>query len=267
MFECNFDFYTQRINPTKYVVPIHSHTCYELVYYYSSGGFTNINGKKYYYKPGDFIIIPPLAHHDDHSNDETEIICIGFYYDDIEFKLAEGVYSDSQGKIKNLLENLLLEIQEKKNHYSYAANLLLKQILIEINRFLLPVNSEAGQHDSIMIAIRYIEQYFLTEIDMQQLAKIAQYSYHRFRHIFKQKMGVSPKQYILKKRIVYAKKQLLETNVSITELSYACGFCSTSQFIKTFKEFFDITPQQYRKKQQKNTYDNVKIDNSDTVEN
>lgn len=247
MFECTFDFYINRINGNDFISPLHSHTCFELIYYYESGGYTNINGKRFEYQPGDFVIIPPLAHHDDHTYHETDIICIGFYYDNAEFTLEGGSYSDKTGQVKALLEMLIPEVQRKSNHYAYFVNLLLKQILILIHRMNQNINAEAGKHEHIKLLLNYIDQYYLTDINLDQLATISQYSYHRFRHVFKETMGVSPKQYILSKRLAYAKKQLQETDITITELAYRCAFGSTSQFIKIFKQVFNMTPSVYRK--------------------
>ena len=264
MFESAFDFYIKRINEKDFKAPLHSHTCYELVYYYSSDGYTIIDNKKYIYHPGDFIIIEPRMLHDDHTKEKTAIICIGFYYDNAEFFLQSGCYSDKNGKIKKYLEILMDEISEKSTHYSFVANLIVKEILVEIERSIFPCNAEAVKHDHIKQTLNYIEQYYLTEIDLEQLSAVSNYSYHRFRHIFKDIMGVSPKQYILSKRLTYAKKQLQETDISITNLAFNCGFSSTSQFIKTFKEHFHMSPSLYRKMYLENYID---VDDSPDVSN
>lgn len=96
-------------------------------------------------------------------------------------------------------------------------------------------------------ALNYIDEYFLTDISREQLAAISKYSYDRFRHIFKDVMDVSPKQYIINKRLEYSKTLLATTDSSITEISYQCGFSSTSHFIQVFKQAMSITPIQYRK--------------------
>lgn len=256
MFESAFDYYIKRVNSQNFTAPLHSHTCFELVYYYRSGGFCIINGKKYSYKAGDFIVIEPMMPHDDHAKGETEIICIGFYYDNAEFSLKTGCYRDERGKIKRYLEHLTEEMSEKSMHYSFVANLIVKEILVEIERSIFPAKAEAVKHEHIKQVLNYIEQYYLTDIDLEQLSSISQYSYHHFRHIFKEEMGVSLKQYILSKRLTYAKKQLQETDISVTELAYATGFGSTSQFIKVFKEHFHASPLQYRKQYAEN-YINV----------
>lgn len=255
MFESTFDYFIKRVNGKNFSAPLHTHTCFELVYYYSSDGYSNINGKKYTYKPQDFIIIEPMAIHDDHTRGETSIICIGFYYDNAEFSLKTGCYNDKTGKIREYLEILTQEMSEKSTHYSFVANLIVKEILVEIERFTSPSNAEAVKHEHIKQALKYIEQYYLTDINLEQLSSISKYSYHRFRHIFKDVMGVSPKQYILSKRLIYAKKQLQETDISVTELAYNSGFASTSQFIKMFKEHFKMAPSQYRKLYLKNYID------------
>ncbi|MFA5629792.1 MAG: helix-turn-helix domain-containing protein [Dehalococcoidales bacterium] len=255
MFECTFDYYIRRINEDGFSSPVHSHTCFELVYYFDNGGFSLIDGKKHNYNANDFVIIEPGARHDDHSVGTSEIVCVGFNYDGAEFLLKNGRYRDQTGKVKQLLELLTEEMASKLNHYAFVTNMIVKQILIEIERLLLPSNPEAIKHEHIKQALNYIQQYYLTEINMEQLAAISQYSYHRFRHIFKEEMGISPKQYILHKRLMHAKQQLQETSISVTELAYNCGFASTSQFIKQFKAHFKTTPTQYKKLYRENYID------------
>jgi len=44
-----------------------------------------------------------------------------------------------------------------------------------------------------------------------------------------------------------AKKQLEKTNDSVSDIAYKCGFVSSSDFSKRFREYFGITPKEYRK--------------------
>ena len=65
-------------------------------------------------------------------------------------------------------------------------------------------------------------------------------------------MGIPPKQYVIIKRLEYAKTLLANSHASVTEIGYQCGFACTSLFIKQFKKNMDVTPAQYRRQLRSN---------------
>ena len=73
----------------------------------------------------------------------------------------------------------------------------MKNILWEIKRNTGTQPEKSSEHEDIIRQVlNYIDEYFLTDISNEQLATISQYSYDRFRHIFKSIMDVSPKQLV-----------------------------------------------------------------------
>ncbi|MNR34949.1 Exoenzyme S synthesis regulatory protein ExsA [compost metagenome] len=77
---------------------------------------------------------------------------------------------------------------------------------------------------------------------------MADYSYDRFRHLFKETYGVSPSEYILSRRIHHAMDLLRHTNTSITSIALECGFSTDAQFCTIFKREMGETPRAYRTK-------------------
>ena len=64
---------------------------------------------------------------------------------------------------------------------------------------------------------------------------------------FKQKYGVTVMDYITSLRVDEAKKMLIETDLSVGEISEAVGFSDTSYFSKVFLKSAGLTPTQYRR--------------------
>ncbi len=77
------------------------------------------------------------------------------------------------------------------------------------------------------------------------LAKKAGISEVYFRKLFLKTYGISPRQYILEKRIEKAKQLLLNSSSSVTKVSTECGFSSLYLFCRTFKERTGLTPTEY----------------------
>ena len=71
---------------------------------------------------------------------------------------------------------------------------------------------------------------------------------HYYNRIFKKKFIITPKQYILTKKLNYAIDLLTTTNTPITAISEMSGFSSLYYFSKIFKKYYNMSPQNYRDK-------------------
>ena len=65
--------------------------------------------------------------------------------------------------------------------------------------------------------------------------------------LFKEKIGLTVMDYILKTRVTMAKELLCKTDLSVTEISESCGFSSISFFSRTFKNETGVSPLKYKK--------------------
>lgn len=93
-------------------------------------------------------------------------------------------------------------------------------------------------------------EYYNQPIDFNQLAKLSGYSLDYFRHLFSQKMGMSPKQFQINMRLEKAVELLSDQQKSCTEIASFCGFSTSAQFSKMFLEKYGISPNQFRRRMQ-----------------
>ena len=94
--------------------------------------------------------------------------------------------------------------------------------------------------------IDYIQSNLESDLSLAQLARVAHVSSHHFGKLFKQSMGLTPHQYVLKCRVERAKKLLRDRKLTLTEISLATGFCHQSHFTNAFRRYTTFTPRQYR---------------------
>ncbi|MCM3729408.1 AraC family transcriptional regulator [Neobacillus cucumis] len=96
--------------------------------------------------------------------------------------------------------------------------------------------------------LTYISENYSSKITVDQLSEISNLSTYHFCRTFKKYIGTSPHQYVLNYRLIQAKNQLVETNLSIEQISMDCGFNSIGHFIKVFSQSTGgITPGKFRK--------------------
>jgi AraC-like DNA-binding protein len=81
---------------------------------------------------------------------------------------------------------------------------------------------------------------------LADLARLAGLSPYHFLRTFKRVTGVTPHQWVLRARLRDAARRLVETRAPITEIALDVGFEDLSNFIRTFRAEFGVSPSRYR---------------------
>lgn len=106
---------------------------------------------------------------------------------------------------------------------------------------------EGGLADGQQLQVlEYINEHLNQDIKLTDLAQLLGMSQFHFSRLFKQSIGTAPYQYLLQQRIERAKLLLKQTNKSIVDIAFLCGFNSHSHLSKQFRQFTGITPKAYR---------------------
>lgn len=100
---------------------------------------------------------------------------------------------------------------------------------------------------AITEAKRFIMKNYNRNIQLKDVANHVFLSPNYFHKLFTQVTGITPHQYIINQKINAAKKMLLESDATITDIIINCGFSSQSYFNAIFKREVKITPNDYRK--------------------
>jgi AraC family transcriptional regulator len=94
--------------------------------------------------------------------------------------------------------------------------------------------------------LEYIHAHLERDIKLADLAGLLGMSQFHFSHLFKQSIGTSPYQYLLQQRIERAQQLLKQTDRSIVDIAFECGFNSHSHLSKQFRQLTGMTPKSYR---------------------
>lgn len=97
-------------------------------------------------------------------------------------------------------------------------------------------------------ACTFLLEHAIDTVDLKALAKKLGFSYSRFRAVFKEQTGMSPRQYQLEIRINRAKDLLTQSDHTVSAISDRLGFCSIYYFSRLFKQRTGLTPSSYRKR-------------------
>ncbi len=96
-------------------------------------------------------------------------------------------------------------------------------------------------------AISYVDANLHRMLTVQEMAKIAGYAQSHFTKLFQKNLGVTPAQFLVRKKTEYAIRELTATARPIWDIADALGFSSQFYFTNFFKKHTGMTPSEYRK--------------------
>ena len=92
----------------------------------------------------------------------------------------------------------------------------------------------------------YIKDHLEQELSLATLAAVGEMSPAHFARLFKQATGLTPHQYVIARRMEQAKRLLIETNLSLSEIGLQVGCADQSHFTALFRLHVSLTPKAYR---------------------
>lgn len=98
-------------------------------------------------------------------------------------------------------------------------------------------------------AKQYMNDKFMEDISLRELASHCCVSPFHFSRIFKKFTSYSPHQYLLNLRLKHSEMLLRNTNSSVTEICFSSGFNSIDHFSAMFRQKFFLSPTQLRAQQ------------------
>lgn len=98
-------------------------------------------------------------------------------------------------------------------------------------------------------SINYIESNLKSNIELEQIAKVAGYSIPHFYRVFSAIVGCPVKEYVRKRKLSNAMVDVLTSKHSITEIAFEYGFESHEVFTRSFKLAYGAPPSSFRKTQ------------------
>ena len=248
-------------------VEIHSHEYYEF-YFFLEGEVTMFySDSSHRMKNGDMVIIPPGMQHHVQIHDPavpyrrvvfwiTKSFLSKLSVHSEEFLFLTGkadgsgfawhfnevTFNTVQRKIFHVIE----EIFSNRFGRRMAVALGINDLLLFLNRTvyesLHPERYGKSEKKLDRNLIRYIEEHINEDLRLDTLSELFFVSKYHISHLFKDKMGISLHQYILKKRLAMSKDALINGRKP-SEVFREYGFSDYSVFYRAFVKEFGLSPQ------------------------
>lgn len=210
-------------------------------------GEFELKEKHVYFIPGNTIISSRCEESMDQSYIHFTIDNVIIDFDSVNF-----VYElpDHYGYEKCFLDFEFLYQSNKVSDIllqkSYIYNILSKFLVFQHEE----LHSKNYANDALRLqeVLKYIHKNLDKNITCDELARLVNFNKSYFIYLFSKCFKVTPKKYIINKKINYAQSLLLNTDSSVKTIACKCGYYNQLHFSKLFKAKTGMSPKAYRVK-------------------
>ena len=255
--------------------PIHMHDTMELIYVLEGQVDLKISFHQYELKQGEFVIVNSFEVHSIKKKSDSNVIMFfqldkkyfEEYFPDFEGTLFiydpyyyQNYNHDEIREIKKYLLEAALEMSKEKEGYEKRVNqLIIKCLGIFLKDFQMQFFSakyieesiyknNKTQLDRLLRINQFLYLNYNDKISLEMLAEKEHINKYYLTHLIKYSTGYSFQELINIVRIDRAETLLLGTSKTIEEIVSISGFSSNRFLNKYFKQFFNLSPSEYRKK-------------------
>lgn len=160
------------------------------------------------------------------------------------------VHTHHNAQTQELLNRIVKIYTENHQDRSWMIDLAISELTIRLLRhqtrdFIISHAEKLPDGNGINASLQFIHQKLVEAIDIEELCKIACMSRTKFFQQFKQHLGCTPAVYQQQLRLKKAAEQI-KRGERITQICFNLGYANSSHFSRCFKQFFGLSPSQYR---------------------
>ena len=218
----------------------HCHTQFEMIAVVEGDVTVVLEGQNYRLQKNQIILIPPLSYHTVTANEKGSYRRITALFDP---SAIPDVLQSAFAKrdfgiaiIRSHLTEQLCEACQKQDRTFYEP--LIQSLMVQLFYEVLQKTQRSPQSTSdefLQKALSYIDRHLHKKILLDDLARHTARSKSSFCHLFEKKMNISPKQYILQKKLALAQKMINE-GTPHTIAAMQVGYENYSNFYRLYQK-------------------------------
>jgi AraC-like DNA-binding protein len=243
--------------------PPHWHDCFELIFVARGGMYVSVDDVIYESSAGDLVMINSGAVHgffDQHSGTVIQ----GFQFDVTIFdesfiNLRDAIFQNPvlgkntikdavYGHLQLLLREISEEYRKKIIGYQLAVKSKLYEIMLTILRETSGRSAMPPSSKSKRILAFVLKNISDPDLTLEEAAGALGLNKFYFSHFFKKNTGQSFHSYLNKTRVDFAKRYLIESKMTVTDIVFQSGFNSIQTFNRVFRALTGFSPRDYRRK-------------------
>lgn len=271
MSKGNFEIYYYNDSQAE-PVSWHQHDHYEFYFFLEGNMDYQVEDTIYPLEYGDFLLVPPHIKHRPIFHDNAipyrrfvlwisesyfQSLCeyskeFSYYFDTVHQQKSYHTRPDyiQLQELQARLTDLIEESRSGQPFCELNAHLMLCQFLVYINRLTydrLHAFTATSSNILYLNVCAYINSHLNESLSLDSLAAHFFVSKYYISHVFKDNMGISLHQYILKKRLHVCKNAIL-SGQPLGTLFQQYGFSDYSSFYRAFRKEYGVSPTDFKEK-------------------
>lgn len=233
--------------------PQHSHDIVELILFQGGQAMYDVEGRSYPLYPNTLVITKPAAIHQvrlvgDDTYERYDLLFNLKKHMPEQYPLLEKLPDVMQLEEDHPIVQIFRRMDYYYQHlpteeYSQMLEMMIREIFYNLVIAARTSKTVDPLPDSPLIrkVLLYIQEHIATLRDVEEICSALFISKSHLHHLFVEQMNITPKKYILSKRMMLA-KSLLRNGESPTDIYTKCGFQNYTTFFRCFKNFFGYCP-------------------------
>lgn len=163
--------------------------------------------------------------------------------------VAQPIYTPGDPALAGTMRDLMLYITD---HSDASALHLIGCLCLFLDAL---IRSSASHRSAtgtrlrdfyVQEAVTYMEQNYQRELTVEEIADVCKLNRNYFSKIFKESMGCTPQEFLIRMRLAKATELMRTGDLPIKEISAVCGYPNQLHFSRAFKKRYGSSPREWR---------------------
>lgn len=145
-------------------------------------------------------------------------------------------------RMVQVVRSIIDELKQQDVCHDYLVVLSYAELLVLIYRYLVENTFPVGMNDTLKKAVLYVRHHYASDVSVADIASSVGVGERYLRRLFADELHLSPLGFLQQVRLDKAVELLRNTELSVKEVAYLCGFHSSQYFSRMFKRYTGVSP-------------------------
>ncbi|MBR3311937.1 MAG: helix-turn-helix transcriptional regulator [Solobacterium sp.] len=248
--------YYYNVRGANYSFPGERQQFWEFTYVDSGVFYTEVDGVKYTLKGNQCIFYVPGQFHKQHTENES----CSYMTAIIDMEASEEYISNLKNRVftadretKKAIDSFVASDSKQSVYDKEMMILSLERTILNIlkgtehitNKVASTPMQQKFENELLEEIVLYINENIYSDFNVEELCKKFTLSRSSLQALFRNNIGVAPKEYISNLKLKKSKALIRESKYTISQIAQMLGFSSIHYFSRKFKQKFGINPTEY----------------------
>ena len=228
--------------------PDHIHNSFEIIIATEGEMEVTVLGNKHIVRGNECVLVFPYQLHQIKTESHAKHAIL-IFSPQLVRAFTKKIETQAPKSNKFLLDKFYIDkiTTLNKEEDSILLKGLLYSICAEFDKTAEYIDAKSDKQDLLLEIFNFVSKNYKTNCSLYELSKETSYNYVYLSKLFSKSTGIKYTEYVCRFRINEACYLLLNTNSTMVDIAYECGFECLRSFNRSFKAIIGISPSEYRK--------------------